>query len=156
MARLARIASLATLVLAAAALVACGDDNTDRNRYVRELTAAQSKFQSNQERLEADATSSSSARQNRRALTRFEDAIAATIAALRRIDVPPEVAAEHKRFVGVFVAWHDDVARFVAAVENATPRSFERARKRIAAATVTFNESSREAATDIDDALASA
>ena len=155
MARLARIASLATLLFATAALVACGGDNTEKNRYIDELTGAQMRFQSTQERFEADATKSSTASQNSRALTRFAMAIADTVAALRRIDVPPQVAAEHRRFVGVFQTWHDDVRRFAAAIRNPTPRAFERARRRIAAATTTFNRSSRDAATKIDARLES-
>lgn len=154
MARFAWIASLATLLALTATLVACGADKTEENRYIRELTAAQSRFQSNQRRLEADAEHSSTARENRRALDRFADSIADTIATLRRIQVPAKVRAEHERFVGVFVTWHDDVKRFVAAVKSATPRSFARARRRIAAATATFNRSSREAASEIDAKLA--
>ncbi|HVF78351.1 MAG TPA: hypothetical protein VNA28_08630 [Solirubrobacteraceae bacterium] len=153
MARLARLASLATLLLAAAALAACGDDNSERNRYIDELTSAQLRFQSTQERFEADATKSSTGRQNSRALTRFATAIAETVAALRRIDAPRQVAAEHRRFVGVFETWHDDVARFAAAIRNPTPRAFARARRRITAATDTFNRSSRDAATRIDAEL---
>lgn len=154
MARTARIASVATLLIAALALSACGDDNTEKNRYLDALTTAQMRFQTDQEQLEADATKSSSARANRRALDRFADAIGDTITALRRIDVPAEVTAEHRRFVGVFVSWRADVKRFVSAIENATPSSFKLARRRIAAATTTFNERSREAATKIDAKLA--
>jgi len=155
MARLARIASLATLLLAAAALAACGGDNTEKNRYIDQLTTAQTRFQTTQERFEADATKSSTARQNRVALTRFAAAIDDTVTALRRIAAPAQVAAEHRRFVGVFVAWHDDVARFAAAIRKPTPRAFERARRRIAAATVTFKRDSRHAATQIDVKLES-
>ncbi|MEA2193457.1 MAG: hypothetical protein QOI73_3578 [Solirubrobacteraceae bacterium] len=153
MARLARIAPLATLLLAVVALAACADDNTEKNRYIDQLSSAQTRFRTTQERFEADATKSSSAGQNRRALTRFAAAIADTVAALRRIRAPARVAAEHRRFVGVFVAWHDDVARFAAAIRKPTPRAFERARRRIAAATDTFNRASRDAATQIDAKL---
>lgn len=154
MARLARIASVATLLIAATALAACGDDNTDKKRYLNALTTAQTRFQADQERLESDATKSSTPRASRRALDRFAGSIGDTITALRRIDVPPEVATEHRRFVGVFVTWRNDVRRFVKAIKNPTPRSFARARRRIAAATTAFNQSSREAATKIDDKLA--
>lgn len=155
MARLARIASLATLLFAATALAACGGDNTEKNRYIDQLTTAQTRFQTTQERFEADATKSSTASQNRAALTRFATAIADTVDALRRIDVPAQVAAEHRRFIGVFVTWHDDVARFAAAIRKPTPRAFERARRRIATATATFNRNSRDAATQIDAKLES-
>ncbi|HEY1538851.1 MAG TPA: hypothetical protein VGF63_05585 [Solirubrobacteraceae bacterium] len=154
MARLALIASLATLLAVTATLAACGGDKTEDNRYIRQLTAAQTRFQANQRRLEADAKRSSTARENRRALDRFAGSISDTINALRRIDAPAKVRAEHRRFVAVFVTWHDDVSRFVAAVKSSTPSSFARARRRIAAATATFNRSSREAASDIDAKLA--
>ncbi len=154
MARIARIASLAALLIAAVALAACGGGNADKQRYLDELTAAQMRFQTDQEQLEADATKSTSSQANRRALNSFATAIKDTIEALRSIDVPPEVAAEHRRFVGVYVTWRNDVRRFIDAIKNATPKSFERARRRIAAATTTFNERSREAATKIDAKLA--
>lgn len=154
MARTARIASVATLLIATLALSACGNDNTEKNRYLEELATAQMRFQTDQEQLGADATKSNSAQSNRQALNRFADAIGSTITALRRIDVPPEVVAEHRRFVGVFVTWRSGVERFVSALRNATPASFKIARRRIAAATTTFNERSREAATKIDAKLA--
>ncbi|MGI8729058.1 MAG: hypothetical protein ACR2LK_03565 [Solirubrobacteraceae bacterium] len=154
MARIARIASLVTLLFAAVALAACGEDNTEKNRYLEALTTAQTRFQTDQKQLETDATKSSTARSSRRALDRFAEAIGDTITALRQIDVPPEVTAEHERFVGVFVTWQKDVERFTSAIKNSTPRSFKRARRRIAAATTEFNERSREAATKIDAKLA--
>ena len=155
MARLARIALLATLFIAAAALAACGADNTESNRYIRELTAAQMRYQTTATRIEMDATSTSSPRQDRRTLDRFTAAISDAISALRQIDVPPEVAREHRRFVGVFVTWHDDVSRFVAAIRNPTRRGVQRAQRRIAVANQAFNESLRRAGTDIDTKLAS-
>lgn len=156
MAWLARIATLALLLVAAGAFAACGSgDNTEENRYIRELTAAQTRFQTTQERLESDARKSSTPRQNRRALDRFAGAISDTIASLRRIDPPARVVPEHRRFIGVFVTLHDDVARFLAAVRNPTPGRFERARRAIAGATATFNHSAHAAAVDIDKKLAS-
>jgi hypothetical protein len=155
MARLARIASLATLLIAAVALAACGDDTTDKNRYIRELIAAQTRYQTTARRIGTSATQTSSPRQDRRTLDRFASAIVDTIAALRRIDVPPRVAAEHRRFVDVFVTWHDDLARFVAAIRNPTRRGVKRAEHRIAVANQTFNQRLRRAGTDIDAKLRS-
>jgi uncharacterized lipoprotein YmbA len=155
MARLARTAFLATLVLAAAALAACGGDNAEKNRYVRELEAAQITYKTSAERIEADATQTSTPAQDRRTLDRFAAAIGQTIAALRRIDVPSEVAAEHRAFVAVFVTWQRDVTRFVAAIKRPTAAGVRRAQRRIAAANLTFNAGLRKAGTDIDAALAS-
>jgi len=155
MARLARTAFLATLVIAAAALAACGGDNAQQNRYIRDLEAAQLTYKTNAERIEAGATQTSTPSEDRRTLDRFAGAIDQTVAALRRIDVPPEVVAEHRRFVAVFVTWHDDIARFVAAIERPTRDGVRRAQRRIAAANLTFNANLRKAGTDIDAALAS-
>jgi hypothetical protein len=154
MARLARTAFLATLFIAVAALSACGGNDKETDRYIRELTAAQETYQRSAKRIEAGATPTSTPRQDRRTLDRFAAAIADTVAALRRIDVPPEVAAEHRRFVGVFVTWHADIVRFTAAIKNPTRRGLERAQRRIAIANQAFNTSAREAATDIDAKLA--
>lgn len=155
MARLARTAFLATLLIAATALAACGGDNTEKNAYIRELTAAQTEYQTNAKRIEADATPTSTPRQDRRTLARFSAAIADTIVALRAITPPSEVKAEHKAFVDVFVTWHDDVARFTKAIAKPTRRGVRRAQRRIAVANQAFNQSLRQAGTDIDAKLAS-
>jgi len=155
MARLARTASVATLLVAALVLAACGDDNADKNRYIRDLAAAQTTYKANAERIEAGATQTSTPAEDRRTLDRFATAINDTIVALRRLDVPPEAAAEHRRFVGVFMTWRDDIERFVAAIKNPTQAGVARAQRRIAAANLTFNAALRKAGTDIDAALAS-
>jgi hypothetical protein len=154
MARLARTAFLATLLVAAAALSACGGNTQQTDRYVRDLTAAQTTYKTKAERIEAGATTTSSPREDRRTLDRFAAAIAATIAALRRIDVPERVVAEHRRFVGVYVTWHDDIARFVAAIKHPTREGVARAQRQVAVAIQRFDDSARAAATDIDAKLA--
>ena len=150
---MARRAFLATLLIAAAALAACGGDNTEANRYVGELTAAQESFQRTAIELGEQPTKTTTPRQDRRTLNRYAAAIADTIAELRAIDVPPEVVAEHRRLVGAFATWHADIERFTAAIEQPTAAGLRRARRRIAAATVTFNESARQAGIDIDAKL---
>lgn len=150
---MARIVFLAALLIAAVALAACGDDSSEADRYVRELTAAQTSFQQTAIELGAQPTNDTTPRQDRRTLTSYADAIEDTIAALRAIDAPPEVEPEHRELVGAFVTWHDDIERFIAAIDKPTARGLRRARRRIAAATVTFNESSRQAGIDIDAKL---
>jgi uncharacterized lipoprotein YmbA len=154
MARLARNAFLATLLVAATALAACGSANTEKNRYIHELTAAQTTYRTQAKRIEAGATPTSTPRQDRRTLDRFSSAISDTIAALRRIQPPQKVVAEHEAFVDVFVTWHDDVKRFTAAIRNPTRRGIARAQRQIAAANAMFNRSLRQAGTNIDTKLA--
>jgi hypothetical protein len=149
---MARIAFLATLLIAAAALAACGN-NTDAEDYIRELTAAQMTFQRTAIELGAQPTKTSTPSQDRRTLNRYAKAIDDTIAELRTIEVPPEVSAEHRELVNAFVTWHADIERFIAAIEKPTARGLRRARRRIAAATVTFNESAKQAGLDIDAKL---
>jgi uncharacterized lipoprotein YmbA len=155
MARLARIAFLASLLIAAMALAACGGDNTEKNAYIRELTAAQTQYQMKAKAIGAGATPTSTPRQDRLTLDRFSEAIQATITALRAIKPPSEVTTEHQAFVAVFVTWHDDVERFTKAIAKPTRRGVQRAQRRIAAANQTFNQSLRRAGTDIDAKLAS-
>ncbi len=154
MARLARTAFLATLLIAVGALSACGGNDQETERYIRELTAAQETYRTQAERIESGVTTTSTPREDRRTLDRFAAAIADTIAALRRIDVPPAVAAEHRRFVGVFVTWRADIVRFVAAIRNPTRRGIARVQRRIAVANQAFNTSVRQAGTDIEAKLA--
>jgi uncharacterized lipoprotein YmbA len=155
MARLARIAFLATLLVAALALAACGSNSKENNAYIRELTAAQTRYQTQAKRIEAGATATSTPREDRRTLDRFSSAIADTITALRAIVPPKVVAAEHKAFVDVFVTWHDDVQRFTRAIKNPSRSGVQRAQRLIAVANQTFNQSLRQAGTDIDAKLAS-
>jgi uncharacterized lipoprotein YmbA len=155
MARPARLALHATLLIAVAAMAGCGGDNTEKNGYIRELTAAQARYQATARRIESGATATSTPREDRRTLDRFSAAIADTIAALRAIDPPPEVTAEHKAFVDVFVTWHDDVQRFTEAIKNPTRSGVARAQRRIAVANETFNQALRQAGTDIDAKLRS-
>jgi uncharacterized lipoprotein YmbA len=155
MARLARIAFLATLLIAALALAACGGDNTEENAYIRELTAAQTRYQTKAKLIEEDATQTSTPRQDRRTLDRFSAAIGETIAALRAIHPPKKVRTEHKAFVDVFVTWHDDVERFTKAISKPTRSGVARAQRRIAVANQAFNQSLSQAGTNIDAKLAS-
>lgn len=155
MARLARIAFLATLLVVAATLAACGGATAAKNAYIRELTAAQTRYQATAKRIEAAATPTSTPRQDRRTLDRFGAAIADTIAALRRIDPPQKVVAEHNRFVDAFVTWHADIERFTAAIKHPTRRGVARAQRQIAAANAMFNRSLRRAGRSIDAKLAS-
>jgi hypothetical protein len=71
------------------------------------------------------------------------------------IDVPTRVSVEHRRFVDVFVTWHDDLTRFMAAIRNPTRRGVKRAERRIAVANEAFNQRLRRAGTDIDAKLRS-
>jgi uncharacterized lipoprotein YmbA len=153
MARLARIAFLASLLIAALALAACGGDNTEKKAYLSELTAAQTQYKIRAERIEAVATPTSTPSEDRRTLGRFSAAIQAAIVALRAIKPPTEVVAEHKAFVDVFVTWHDDVKRFTKAIAKPTRRGVQRAQRRIAVANRTFNHSLRQAGTNIDAKL---
>ena len=153
MARIARMALRATLLIAVVAVAACGGASEESNRYITKLTAAQERFQRAATKLGAEPTTSSTPRQDRQTLSRYADAIADTIVALRAIDVPSEVVAEHRRLIAAFTTWHRDIQRFIAAIEQPTSSGLARARRRIAAATVTFNESARQAGIDIDAKL---
>ena len=149
----ARIALRATFLIAAVALAACGGGSDESNRYIRELTTAQQNFQRKAIQLGAEPTKTTTPRQDRRTLRRYAAAIADTITALRAIEVPSEVVAEHGRLVSAFATWHRDIERFIAAISKPTAAGLRRARQRIAAATVTFNARSRQAGIDIDAKL---
>jgi hypothetical protein len=150
---MARLALLAVLLVAV--MTGCGGDNTEKNAYIRELTAAQTRYQATAKQIEKGATPTSTPREDRRTLARFAAAIDDTITALRAIKPPTQVAAEHKAFVDVFVAWHDDVKRFTKAIARPTRKGVQRAQRRIAVANQTFNASLRQAGTNIDAKLAS-
>jgi len=139
------------MLVAALALGACGGDNEERNRYVRELNVVQKRYADTVEKI--SVTKTSSVRQDERSLARYEAAITDTVVALRGISAPPEVASEHRRFVSVWVRLRDDVAQASEAIRNPTPRGIERAQRRIATANDLFNEGSRRASAAIDAKL---
>ena len=154
MARIARTAFLATLLIAAVALAACGGDNTRRNRYITRAHRGAGELPAGGDEARRGADEDHDAAPGPPTLTRYADAIADTIAALRAIDVPSEVVAEHRRLVARV---HDLARRHRSAsspaIEQADRSGLRRARRRIAAATVTFNESARQAGIDIDAKL---
>lgn len=134
--------SLVALVLGAIALSACGDDGSSReakNAYVNEVNAAQTGFASTVTSVSQQITSKSSPAQDRRALERFETAIADVVEQLREIDVPKDVEAEHEQLVAAMTDFGSEIKKATAALRNPDSRSIAQAQRAITTATQTVN-----------------
>lgn len=137
-----KILSLIALLAGAVALGACGDDTKNheaKNAYVREVNAVQSEFATTVTAVSQRITSKSSARQDRRALERFEAAIADVVTKLRAIDAPEDVEAEHEQLIVAMTGFGSEIAKATDALRNPDTRSIAEAQRSIAVATQTVN-----------------
>jgi predicted small secreted protein len=135
----ARRATLVVAALAAVALAACGTDTEANNDYVRDVNAAQTTFATNVTRVSQRITPQSTPRQDQRTLERFQEAIDAVIARLRRIDPPDTVERDHARLVSAMSGFGADIAQANEALRSPTRTTLERAQQTISRATLTVN-----------------
>lgn len=136
----ARIALLTTAILLAVALGACGaGDSAAKNDYVRQVNAAQTRFASAVTEVKRAITSTSSPRQDRRALVRFGATIDKLIATLRAIKVPGDVRSEHGRFVAAMVDHREAVGRATVGMRSSDAGALAEAERQLTASTITVN-----------------
>ncbi len=138
-----RIAATVTAILAALALVACGDDGgtsaRERTDYAQRVNEAQTTFASTVATVASGTSTATSISRQQRTLRRFEAAINGVVADLRAIKPPSEVTAEHKRLTAVLEDFGRDIAEANAAMRNPTPQSLGAAKARVRTATQSVN-----------------
>jgi hypothetical protein len=143
MARLTRrFALIAAAIVASAALVACGDGGTstkDKNAYAEKVNAAQTKFAATVSNVNQESGSQQSISHQRETLGRFQRAIDAVVADLRRIDAPPEVVKEHARLVGVMTDFGRNITQANDALRNPTTTGITQAKQKLASITGSVN-----------------
>lgn len=143
MARLTRrFALIAATIAASVVLVACGDGGTstkDKNAYAEKVNAAQNKFAASVSNVNQQSGSQQSISHQRETLTRFQHAIDAVVADLRRIDAPPEVAKEHARLVAVMTDFGANITQANAALRNPTTTGIAQAKQRLGSITGSVN-----------------
>jgi len=151
---LARIALLATAIVLAVALGACGaQDSAAKNDYVKQVNAAQTQFASAATRVKQEITKMSSARQDRRALDRFVSTIDTLVGRLRAIKVPGDVRAEHGRLVAVLADHGEEVTQITTTMRSPTTTVLEDVQRKLSAATITVNANLTSATASINSKL---
>lgn len=93
----------------------CGSDNSARsaaNRYVDQVNQAQREFANTVQGLSTATSPTSPASERRRALGRFEGAVATIVARFRAIRPPRSVAGQHAQLIS-------EIAGFGVAVKTA-------------------------------------
>ena len=137
-----RILSLIALLTGAIALSACGDETNSRdakNAYVRQVNAAQTEFASTVSSVSQRITPKSSAGQDRKTLQSFETAIEDVVAKLEKINVPSDVAAEHKQLVAAMTDFGTEIKKATDALRKPDTRSIAEAQRTVASASQTVN-----------------
>src|SRR4051794_41972261 len=100
MTKLLRAVVLLALVAASLAVAGCGGDVEKNNDYVDAVNKAQNEFASTFDRLNARITATSSPKEDRATLKRFQDAIDKVVGDLRAVDPPSKVTDLHKELIG--------------------------------------------------------
>jgi hypothetical protein len=122
MLKLSRAVLAVMLVLVAALSAAgCGGDVKKNNAYVDAVNRAQNEFASTFDRLNAQITSTSSPKQDRATLKRFQIAIDKVVADLRSVTPPDKVKPMHKELIGEISSYGGEIAKARKAFASSDP-----------------------------------
>jgi hypothetical protein len=147
-----RAAAIVTLILAVAALGACGGGTgtEERNAYAKQVNAAQTKFAVTVSTTADESGGARSLRRQQRTLERFHSAIEDVVRDLRNIDPPSEVSKEHAELISVMRSYGDEIGRTSEAMRDPTPRGLQLAQQRLNAARQSVNARVNAAITAIN------
>ena len=148
-----RVLAPILLVAMLLALAGCGDSSSENNTYVRKVDAAQTQFATSVSRISQAITPTSTDRQDRRTLARFQDAVGRVVRQLRAIDVPAEVRDEHGRLIVAMERFGTDIEQASASLRTPTIESLQKARRQIGAATTAVDARIRAAIAAINAEL---
>ena len=151
MSRLLWIAALMLSLLATLALGACGgggesSDVEEKNAYVRELNAAQSDFRSSAEEMSEQRIPAANSAKIR-LVQRLEGAVDEVVKAMRGIDVPGDVRAEHQQLI-------DTMTGFRTAVQQLTQTYRGGDARKLRAAIATFKAAQVKTDTRVNATIA--
>ena len=149
--RRSRLAPVVALAVALP-LGGCGEDER-AGAYVERIDRAQTTFAQRIGELSRDITATSSAREDRRTLRRFEAALDAVVADLRAIHPPGEVRPLHARLVAALAAFEREVDQAVRALAGSSPARLREAQRQLAAAATDVDDEITETTAAINDAL---
>jgi hypothetical protein len=154
---LRRIAPLLAGLLAIAAVAGCGasQGNTtkDKNAYVKQVSAAVTKFASTVTNVSESITPASPTGEDRRTIRGFEAAIKDVIGTLQTIKVPSDVSKEHGLLVAAMTGFGKDIAAAGRAMRTQTVSAIAEGQRELRAATITVNAKIRTATDAINTRL---
>ena len=114
----------------------CGDDPAkQRNAYADAVNRAQSDFAQSFKSLSRRITSTTTARQGRRTLQGFEDAVDEVVADLRAIDAPADVQPLHRRLITEVAGYGREIRRAKRAFATGAPQRILDAQSKLVSAT---------------------
>ena len=111
MPKLLRAVVLLALVAASLVAAGCGGDVKKNNEYVDAVNKAQNEFASTFDRLNARITATSSPKEDRATLKRFQDAIDKVVGDLRGVEPPDKVKALHKELIGEISSYGGEIGK---------------------------------------------
>jgi hypothetical protein len=138
-----RIAGTIVIVIALA-IGGCGGGDEERktqNAYVSDVNEVQSKFSTAYSRIASQITSTTSAREDRATVSQLERTLDDTVAQLRAVKAPSEVAKLHGELVGVLQGYS-------TALGELTDDLLSRSRTRVARATTLLATETSDASSD--------
>lgn len=133
------IASLTMAIVLAAGVGGCAGQQTaaaDKNTYVRQINAAQTRFADSVRKVSAQASSPS---QYRRTLESFRAAVGGLVGTLRSIRTPVEARAAHGRLIATMSAFGREIAVARSSIVAVTPQVIGAVQRRVSAAIVNVN-----------------
>jgi hypothetical protein len=109
----------------------CGSDTKERNAYVDAVNRAQRNFQTQFRRLSGQITATSSAREDRRTLRRFETVIDGVVRDLRAVRPPASVSALHAQLIDAIASYGRQIEQARDAFRSSSPAKIIAAQTRL-------------------------
>jgi isoleucyl-tRNA synthetase len=121
MPKLLRAALSCLLLVLAVAATGCGGDVKKNNAYVDAVNKAQNEFATTFDKLNEQITSTSSPKQDRATLKRFQAAIDSVVADLKAVDTPSKVKPLHKDLIAEISSYGGEIAKARTAFASSDP-----------------------------------
>ena len=106
-----RLAPVLAVLALGVAVAGCGSDTKAANDYVDAVNKAQNEFASTFDRLNARITATSSPKEDRATLKRFQDAIDKVVADLRSVEPPSKVKTLHTELIGEINSYGGEIGK---------------------------------------------
>lgn len=150
-----RTVLLLLALLAAAALAGCGGADEEADAYVGRVNQAQQSFADRFAAIQKRLTTTSTPREDRRALRQFRAATDTIVGDLRAIDPPERVDDLHGRLVQAVAGYGREIDRARRLLDKGDPQEASRARTELSGAVGAVSRRITAAIAAINDRLQS-
>ena len=134
MRRLILLLALLAVTSGAGAVAGCGGTDEEADRYVGRVNRAQESFADRFARIQGRMTTTSTPREDRRALRDFRAATDTIVTELRAIRPPEEVDDLHGELVRAVAGYGREIDRARALLDEGDPKKVIRARTQLSGA----------------------